>query len=1083
MQRIENELVLSPTDLTKHLGCPHVTTLDLLAIEGRAQPGAADDALELIFRLGLAHEDAYLRSLRARGLSVTTIEPATPEVSRAQRERETLAAMQSGVDVVYQGTFYDGAWGGQADFLLRVERASDLGSWSYDIADTKLARKLKVPALLQMATYAERLAVLQGVEPDKLYVVTGDGQERPWRLVDVAAFARRARSRLRAAVEQRPETSPAPVAHCAQCRWIERCVRHWHDEDDLSLVAFMRADHRELLRENGITTLAQLGVLTAADLPRQISLVSRERLVHQASLQLWERQNQAARYDLLDPDHRKGLLRLPPPDAGDLYLDFEGDPYAEGGEGREYLAGLGDVDRGFTPIWAHSREEERELTIQLVDRLLSRWQAHPDMHVYHYAPYETTALKRLVGRHGVREAQLDQLLRGERFVDLYAVVRQGMRISKGSYSIKKMEAFCWGHIRNQNPDVADAMASVVAYEKWSVEPDDVTLPKIEAYNRDDVLSTLDLHRWLEQRRCELEDLHGPQPRPADQPADPARPPGEIELAEIALSEKLQAAGEALLAGLVQFHRREARPAYWEMFRLEDLDDDELVDDSAALGGLTPPTLVGTAARSKLYRYEFPPQDTKLQIGDTAYDVDDHSSAGTVHELDAEQGFIVLKRQAAAVESRGFTEKQVLSDQVIRHAICAVAEDRLAGRDCLGSALLDRVAPARLDDVVPAGMSLDAEVLAVQGPPGSGKTTVGAELVRALLDAGKKVGITANSHAVIGTFMEKVDRPGLQRCNEADQFCGAPGITQARSSADVAAALGSGPQLVGGTAWLWCDPVVAGLLDVIVVDEAGQFSLANAVGVSRAATSMVLLGDPQQLAQPTRAVHPIGAGDSALAHVLEGHDTIAPDRGIFLDTTWRMHPDITSYVSDLSYDGRLRAGPGRERQAIDAGPGLVGSGIRVIEVEHLANAAASRQEVSAVVRLWFRLTSGTFTDREGVTRALTHADILIVAPYNNQVGLLRQALPTARVGTVDKFQGKEAPVVIYSMTSSSADDAPRGVGFLYDTHRLNVAVSRAQAMAIVVMSPRLFDAAVATPDQLRQVNALCRLVQDASTAAP
>ena len=1085
VQRIENELVLSPTDLTKHLGCPHVTTLDLLKIEGTAHPGAADDALELIFRLGLAHEDDYLQSLRDRGLSVTTIEAATAQVSRAQREQETVQAMQSGVDVVYQGTFYDGAWGGQADFLLRVDRPSALGSWSYDIADTKLARKLKVPALLQMATYAERLAVLQGVQPDKLYVVTGDGQERAWRLVDVAAFARRARARLRVAVEQRPETSPVPRAHCGQCRWIERCDRQWRDEDDLSLVAFMRGDHREVLRENGIRTLAQLGGLTAADLPKQISMVTRERLVHQASLQLWERQHRAVRYDLLDPAHRKGLLRLPSPDDGDLYLDFEGDPYAEGGAGREYLAGLGDVDRGFTPIWAHSHDQERELTIELVDRLLARWEAHPQMHIYHYAPYETTALKRLVGRHGVREAQLDQLLRGERFIDLYAVVRQGLRISKSSYSIKKLEAFYWGQIRGHNPDVADAMSSVIAYEKWTVEPDDVTLPQIEAYNRDDVLSTLDLHRWLEQRRSELERLHGPQPRPADQPADPTQPPGEIELAEIALAGRLNIAGESLLAGLVQFHRREARPAYWEMFRLQDLDDDELVDDSAALGGLTQPTTVGAVARSKLYRYEFAPQDTKLQVGDSAYDVDDHKATGTVHELDAEQGFIVLKRQATAVASRGFTEKQVLSDHKIRGAISAVAEDRLAGRNCLGSALLDRVAPAQLDGVVRAGMSLDGQVLAVQGPPGSGKTTVGAELVRALLDAGKKVGITANSHAVIGTFMQKIGRPGLQRCNEADQFCEAPGITRAASTADVVAALAAGCQLVGGTAWLWCEPAVAGLLDVIIVDEAGQFSLANAVGVSRAATSMVLLGDPQQLAQPTRALHPEGAGASALAHLLDGDETIAADRGIFLDTTWRMHPDLTSYVSDLSYDGRLGAGCDQERQAVDAGSELAGSGIRVVQVEHVGNAAASRQEVKAVAALWHQLMSGTCTDKHGATRALTRDDVLIVAPYNNQVGLLRQALPQARVGTVDKFQGKEAPVVIYSMTSSSADDAPRGVGFLYDTHRLNVAVSRAQAMAIVVLSPRLLDAAVATPEQLRQVNALCRLVEVAAEqgAAP
>jgi predicted RecB family nuclease len=1073
VQRIDGELVLSPTDLTKHLGCPHITTLDLLYVEGGASPAEPDEALELIFKLGLAHEDDYLQKLRDEGRTIKEIE-STRGSSRAIRENDTLDAMRAGFDVVYQATFYDGSWGGQADFLLKVERPSALGAWSYDIADTKLSRKLKVPALLQMATYAERLAALQGIEPEKLYVVTGDGKEHPWRLVDVAAFARRARARLRDAVDTRPATIGVPVDHCGQCRWIDRCDAEWHAHDDLSLVASMRNDHRETLRAQGIMTLAELAACDASELSHEIGRTSRERLVQQARLQLWERQNRRPRYELLEPAAGMGLLRLPPVDAGDIYLDFEGDPFAEGGEGREYLAGYGDSSGSFTAIWAHDRPAERLLTIELVKYLLDRWLEFPNMHVYHYAPYETTALKRLVGRHGVCEAELDQLLRGERFVDLYAVVRQGIRISKNSYSIKKMEAFYWGHIRNANPDVADAMSSVIAYERWSELPDDVTLPKIEAYNRDDVRSTADLHRWLEGCRAELEEVHGLQPRPGDVPADPARAPGEAERAEIALAEKLEIAGEQLLAGLVQFHRREARPAYWEMFRLQDLDDEELIDDSAALGGLTAPKTVGTILKSNLYRYEFPPQDTKLQLGNTAFDVDDHKAAGTVYEIDAVAGYVVLKRQAAARLSRGFTEKQVIGDQVIRSAVAAVAEDRLDGRPCLGNALLDRLVPARLTEPITAGRLLKGEVLAVQGPPGTGKTTVGAELVRALLDEGKRVGITANSHSVLGNLLIKIDRPAVQKCDEGDDFCGHPDISRAQTTADVVAQLDSGTQLVGGTAWLWSDPAMAGSVDVIVIDEAGQFSLANAVGVSRAATSMVLLGDPQQLSQPIRAIHPSGAGVSALGHLLDGHDTMPNDRGIFLDTTYRMHPVITAFVSEVSYDERLLSTDGLENQSVGGH-----SGLRVIDVPHVGNAAASPEEVAVVAELWQRLMTDSFTDSFGATRPMTPADVLIVAPYNNQVGLLRQALPNALVGTVDKFQGKEAPVVIYSMTSSSADDAPRGVGFLYDVHRLNVAISRARALAIVVMSPLLLDASVTTPEQLREVNALCLLAERVS----
>ena len=1075
MHEIEGQLVLSPSDLTRHLACPHVTTLDLAVVRGELlAPPLESDELELIFRLGLEHERDYLDELKAEGRSVVEIATEFDGPGRTRAEAQTLDAMRSGTDVIYQAAFFDGAWGGFADFLLRVDRPSRLGPWAYDIADTKLARRLKVPALLQMAVYADRLEQLQGVPPERLYVVTGDGEKRRWRLVDVAAYARRARQRLRQFTESPVETSAVKVGHCGQCRWLERCAAEWRQTDDLILVAFMRNDHREALRRHGITTLAQLAASTPDQLPRTIGRATRQRLVAQAAEQLKERQTGQPSYVLLPPEPHTGLLRLPTPDDGDLYLDFEGDPYAEGGEGREYLAGLGDRAGGFTALWAHSRDEERQLTADLIDRLIARWRAHPGMHVYHYAPYETTALKWLTARHGVREAELDQLLRAERFVDLYAVVRQGMRISKPSYSIKKLEAFYWSAERNKHEDVADALASVIAYERWLAVPDDKILADIEAYNHDDVRSTLALQEWLERRRAELEQIHGPQPRPEDVAPVPDEPLTPAELAEVALSERLRAAGHGLMADLVQWHRREDRPAWWEYFRLGELLEDELEDDGTALGPLSAPVKVGTHKRSTLWRYTFPAQDTRLRVGQVAHDIRDRTPAGTVHELEASAGYVVLKRASARTASTGLGPPGPIGTVPLRASLQQTGEDILAGGGGLGAALLNCTVPSALqrregesarDALMRVGASLDGEVLAVQGPPGSGKSTVGAELIRALLDKGLKVGVTATSHAVIGHLLAKVARPAVQKCDD-DDFCGAPGVVRASSNEAVAAALDDGDTaLAGGTACLWANPSMAGAVDVLVVDEAGQFSLANAVAVARGARSMVLLGDPQQLAQPSQGTHPDGAGASALEHLLAGHETIPDDKGIFLDTSWRMHPDITAFVSDLSYEGRLTSAPGRDRQTVLDGK-VCGSGLRMIPVSHVANAARSVEEAAEVVRLWHGFLGRTFRAADGTTRPLTANDILVVAPFNNQVGEIRRQLPDdARVGTVDKFQGQQAPVVIYSMTSSSAEDAPRGIGFLYDLHRLNVAVSRAQALAVIVCSPAL-----------RRVNAICRYAE-------
>ena len=1101
MQRVDGRLVLSPTDLTKHVACPHITTLDLLALDTpAAELGATDpdDALNLVFAKGLEHEADYLQALRDRGLSVVEIEGFGRD--REAAEAATLQAMRDGVDVVYQATLFDGQWVGHADFLLRTDRPSLLGDWSYDIADTKLARRLKVPALLQMATYAARLETLQGVAPERLVVVTGDKAEHPWRLVDVAPYARRRREALLSAVETGPSTESVPSSQCSQCRWQQRCEQEWVATDDLVQVAGLRGAHREALRANGIRTMAELAAASLDDVRSAVGSGSAGRLLQQAQLQVVERTTGVPRYELLLPEEGRGLQRLPEPSPGDVYLDFEGDPWAEEGRGREYLAGLWDRSGTFTGIWAHSAAEEKQLTERLLDELMRRWKADPGMHVYHYAAYERTALERLTGRHGTREAELDQLLRGERLVDLYAVVRQGLRISKPSYSIKKLEDFYWGHTRSSGRDadeaeVADAMTSVVEYERWLTDGDEAILERIRRYNEDDVRSTHDLHAWLEERRADLgragQELSRPVPPGLEEP-------GEEELAETVLAEDLLAAGHDLLAGCVGWHRREARPAWWDYFRYEGLDTRELVEDRTALGGLSAPDHVGDVCdkrgrvTSRIWRYRFPPQDCGLRL-DTVSDVDTHEGAGTLVALDPVEGWADVKRgvRHEPVGARGFGPGGPLNDRQLRTSIATTAHEVLAGERGMAARLIDAVVPSAdalalqpgespSDAVVRVGRGLRGEVLAVQGPPGTGKTYAAAKLVRALLDDGLKVGVTALSHAVIRNVLDQVGRPALQKVSEVPEGTAGAALRFTTENAEARDALLSGEvSLVGGTAWLWARGDLRQAVDVLVIDEAGQFSLANAVAVAPAATSLVLLGDPQQLTQPSQATHPYGAGVSALEHLIGEHDTVPPDRGIFLGTTWRMHPDVAAFVSELSYEGRLHAQAGRERQVITGEGTLSGAGLRWAPIEHRGCSADSDEEAAVVADFAKDLLSRSWTDVEGVTRPMTEDDILVVAPFNAHVARLQSALPDGiRVGTVDRFQGREAPVVIYSMASSTAADAPRGVDFLYDLHRFNVAVSRAKAMSIVVASPALLDAAVHSPEQLRAVNALCRYVDQA-----
>ncbi len=1119
MQRLGDGLVLSATDLTKHLACPHVTTLDRQLAYGERDrpPEGIDEQLELIFAKGLEHERRYLAHLReVHDGDVVEIPGGTDRVAA---EAQTVAAMRAGHRVIYQATLYDGRWVGFADFLLRRDgRPSNLGDHAYDIADTKLARRLKVPALLQMAAYAQRLEQLQGVTPRHLVVVTGDSREHPWRLVDVAAYGRRARARLQQALADRPPTEAVPNPYCAQCRWQPVCDAEWTAADDLSLVAGMRRGHRAVLRDAGVDSVESLASADPDALIARVAGLSGSvgrRLHRQARLQVSERRTGVPAYELLAPEPDRGLARLPRPDAGDLYLDFEGDPFAEEGRGREYLAGLLDRDQAFRCWWAHDDGAEATLTADLLAALVQRWREYPDMHVYHYAPYEVTALKRLSERYDVGQADLDALLRGGRFVDLYAVVRQGLAISKGSYSIKKLEDFYWGRVRRGDGEqVADALSSVVAYERWLAaelsQRDDAILERIRAYNEEDVRSTLALHDWLEARRAELESRVG---------TGLARP-GEVEfeftadseatLAERALAAALEDAGEPLLAGLVGWHRREQRPEWWEFFGRAEASDEDLVEDAAAIGRLGPPAGVGEKlskhgkVTSRIWRYEFPPQECRLPLGKVAFDVDTREGVGTVVGYDGVEGWVDLSRGVKLEPGtpRALGPPGPMKVTVLRDSLARVGAAALAGMSHLGLALLRRQVPPDLarrdgetpaDAVVRVGRRLDGGVLAVQGPPGAGKTYAASRLIRELLDRGLRVGVTANSHAVIVNLLSEVGRPALHKVGEPSDALEQTEvlIREVAKNEDAAEALATGEaNLVGGTAWFWAREELTGSVDVLVVDEAGQFSLANAVAVAQAARGgMVLLGDPQQLTQPTRAEHPNGAGVSALEHLIGDRAVIAPERGLFLDRTWRMHPRLTSYVSELFYDGELRSAEGREVQVVKAPGALTGAGVRWVPVEHVGNVADSPEEAAAVVGLVTDLMAGTWVDVNGDEHRMTAADVLVVAPYNAHVARVSVALEAAghgevQVGTVDRFQGRQAPVVIYTMASSSSADAPRGVNFLFDPHRLNVAVSRAKALAVVVGSPELLDSPVNAhqPEQLRSVNALCEYVERAGRPA-
>jgi AAA domain/RNase_H superfamily len=699
-----------------------------------------------------------------------------------------------------------------------------------------------------------------------------------------------------------------------------------------------------------------------------------------------------------------------------------------------------------------------------------------------------------MSRYGTREAEVDDLLRRKVFVDLYTIVRQALRIGVESYSLKAVEAM---YPFERDAEVTEAGGSILAYEEYLATRDAARLEAIADYNADDCRSTQGLRDWLlgERGLVGYLDAAPPSPPSAQQLARHA----EVERLEAELLAGGEDPGKRLLADLLQYHRREARPEWWAFFERLGRTPDELRDeDTEAIGDLAPADDVPLeeVAQSYLHPLRYPPQQHKLGPGIL---VDPETGKGhQVPRIDDAAGLLWLKRGRRAVDKplpRALIPPkpipQTAQQNALRELAARVCESGF-GDDAACALVLRRPPSVGSGGAAERLAALGSGVLFIQGPPGSGKTYTGARLIVRLLREGKRVGVAATSHKAIAKLLDEVEAAaeeerfafvGLKKASAGnpESLYVSLHIASALENADFPP--GEEIGLIAGTPWLWAREEMRGSVDVLFVDEAGQVALADAVAIAGAGRAMVLLGDPQQLAHVSQGTHPRGSGASVLEHLLGDRETVQPEQGVFLERTFRMHPDVCRFVSDTMYESRLEPLPGLERQAI-ASPGLSGSGLRLLEVDHVENRQCSAEEADRIAEeARLLLDGGRYSDARGLAHELTLADVLVVAPYNAQVRYLRDRLPEgARVGTVDKFQGQQAPVVFFSMTSSSGEDVPRGMDFLFSRNRLNVAVSRAQALAVVVCSPRLLWARCNTVEQMRLVNALCAFADAAERQA-
>jgi predicted RecB family nuclease len=1034
--------------------------------------------------------------------------------------------------VIFQAALEKLPFRGYADFLVKVPGKSLLGNYHYEVWDTKLSKKIKPYFVIQLCCYADMLEDIQGCRPESIVIILGNNERVPLRTDNYFYYYKYLKKIFLSEhqqfnFEQRPD--PSDSASCG--RWENYAKQLLVDVDHLSQIATITKSQIKKLNRFNIRTMRDL-IDNNIDRVTGVQSNILSRLRAQASIQKDSIGLKKPLFKILtfESNQKQGLALLPPHSASDVFFDIEGYPLEEGG--LEYLWGCTYFDfngeRQFKDFWAHNRNEEQKAFKEFIEWVYARWEQDHTMHIYHYANYEIAACRKLMGRYGICEYEVDQLLRNDVFVDLYKIVKGGVLLGEPKYSIKNVEHL---YRESRKTDVGTGSDSVVVYENWRENSDGQTwetsklLNSIREYNIDDCNSTQELVDWLRDKQTEYHiEYIGKKDFIEPEVKEEITARSQLRDELLKCSENLEKENPDSMviqnfAWSLEFHRRENKPVFWRLFDRRGMDSHELLDDYGCLANCDrtekpsfKPTL---RSRNLAYEYAFNPNQ-EFKAGSENYYVlgeeDDDGKNFKVKVLhdqsNFETGIIVLQAKKEPPKNITLIPDEHVPPEPIPAAIYAQAKEFIKNQ--LGAcAILDflqrntprihahlpgqPIAPShepkeKMRQIVEAVINLDNSYLVIQGPPGAGKTFTGKHIIVELLKLGKKIGICSNSHKAINhllistaNYCKEINVRASFICTKNTEPALESLGVKILDNAKLAAEIKNGC-VVGTTAWGFAREDLADMFDYLFIDEAGQVSVANLIAISRSTKNIILMGDQMQLSQPTQGSHPAESGLSTLDYLLHDKPTIPENLGVFLETTYRMHSAVNQFISSSVYEGKLAADLDNDKQIIKVPNGYSGimnkeAGIIFVPVEHEGNTQASDEEVSKIQTLAHELLGRVFINKKGESRPINWSDILFVAPYNYQVNKLREALgKEAKVGSVDKFQGQEAPIVFLSMCASNAGESPRGLDFLFDIHRLNVAISRAQSLAVVVANPHLCKTSATNIQHMEMTNMFCRLMQ-------
>jgi predicted RecB family nuclease len=1112
------EQLLTPSKITAWIECSHSLSLATALEAGQLvlAPTGLGSLAEVLVAKGGEHERNCLVDLENDGREVYHVPGRNVGESFDAWVARVRGVLDEDHDVLYQMPFIHDGIRGIADFVWRVPGEDGLAT--YEPVDAKLTRLEGKPGhVLQLCFYVDALEAATGRRARNMHLWLGSGVVERLAVDQFRPYWRRLQRQLRELLARDIDvdsTKPSPCTHCEICEFAPRCEAQWRAEDSLVYVANIRPADREALEGAGVESVAKLARRVVP--VEAIHDENLHRLQRQAHLQVVSRvaHDAVPTFEVIeagdDPVYGHGFELLPAPDVGDVFFDFEGHPFWHADHDLFFLAGLyyqRDGEWTYDPRWAHDLDEQARMIDSLVDFFAQRRQEFPGYHVYHYNHTERSALERLT-RGSATETLLSSLVETGLFVDLYAVVRNAVRVGTESYGLKYVEKLA-GFVRSG--EIEQGAGAVVEYEHFMRTADPQILESIAGYNEQDVAATRALHEWLiEQRPAGLEWREAL--------LEVLEPAFDTDQLVEELHHFGESSAEHLLGDLLNYWRRERAANTTPKFLQAQSDFTTLYGDrdyianlrftgfSEGTRGKTPVTYAHFTWPEQLVDQKFQDKGGFLYTG-----VGVERGYGYLSAIDLEKRTLTMTWRDVHEAAGGLPSVITLDGYIGPRdkpgVLVHLAEQilRPQANDPASRVSLDLLSRARprlrngfapvtsfgdsLEETLSWVGGLDDSYAAIQGPPGTGKTYSGAHIIAHLLAQGQRVGITAMSHAAIDNLLnaahEVLVREGRLddvRALRVNSSTPTARLDAVRYTTKPAEAESEAYNLVAGTTWLWSRPGIRAYpVDVLLIDEAGQLALADAIAAANGARNLILLGDPLQLAQVAQAEHPGGSGASVLEHVLGEHATIAPDQGVFLSESRRMHPDVCHFISEQIYEGRLTSHESCAQQTTVAGTGL-----RWLRATHAGCSTESPEEAEIVVDQIRSLLGEAWTDHHGARRALTGPDFMVVAPYNDQVRLLRRALDVAglngvQVGTVDKFQGREAAVVFFTMTTSSHEDMPRGPEFLFSRNRLNVAVSRARCLAYLVCTEELLNARARTIDEMRLIGTLCAFVDDAQGA--